>query len=253
MDWSELEHELDSWGAAGREATFWWRDDDARTVAAPLEKLLAVSEATETPLAIAVIPAGCEKTLAQRLSGSNLIGVLQHGFDHANHAPPGEKRTELGDHRPRDQILAQLHRGREKLTGLFAQRALPVLVPPWNRVGTGLVPALPDHGFRGISTFGPRKTPEFVSGLRTVNAHVDIVDWRGDRGFVGVAAALEQAVEHLRRRRTNSVDGTEPTGLLTHHLVLDDAGWQFTADFLERTGAHPAARWIGADALFGIR
>lgn len=251
MDWRALEHELDAWGAAGRQATFWWRDDDAQAVTAPLEKLLAVSAATETPLAMAVIPARCEETLAQRLSRSSLVGVLQHGFDHANHAPPGEKPMELGDHRPRHQILAQLCHGRERLTALFAGRALPVLVPPWNRIGAGLVPALPDHGFRGISTFGPRGTPETVSGLRTVNVHVDIVNWRGDRGFVGVGAALAQAVEHLRRRRTNTADGIEPTGLLTHHLALDDAGWKFTTEFLTRTGAHPAARWIAADILFG--
>ena len=27
--WNDLQAELDQWGAEGREATIWWRDDDA--------------------------------------------------------------------------------------------------------------------------------------------------------------------------------------------------------------------------------
>ena len=35
--WAALNAELDCWAAAGRCATFWWRDDDAGEMTAPLD------------------------------------------------------------------------------------------------------------------------------------------------------------------------------------------------------------------------
>ena len=48
---------------------------------------------------------------------------------------------------------------------------------------------------------------------------------------------------HLAQRRTGEADVEEPTGLLTHHLAMDDASFAFTAEFLKRTAAHPAVQW----------
>jgi hypothetical protein len=107
--------------------------------------------------------------------------------------------------------------------------------------------ALPGLGFRGLSTFKPRATSE---GLVQINTHIDIVDWPGTRRFVGTDAALAAAVAHLAARRTGTCDGQEPTGLLTHHLAHDEGCREFVADFVRRTRAHAAARWLAADEAF---
>jgi hypothetical protein len=53
-------------------------------------------------------------------------------------------------------VLGELGTGWMALERLFGSRVLPVLVPPWNRIAPGLVPALPEIGYRGLSTFGIR-------------------------------------------------------------------------------------------------
>ena len=249
--WDDLERELDAWEAAGRTATLWWRDDDGRTVSPALDSLLAVAQGSGTPLALAVIPAGAEAALAERLAKEPLVAVLQHGFDHIDRARPGEKKIELAPHRPLDEMRGALAEGRERLDALFGGRALAVLVPPWNRVADAVINALPALGFTGLSAFGRRAKAIAAPGLRAANAHIDIIDWRGSRGFVGEEEALAQAVRHLRERRAGEADGGEPTGLMTHHLDHDNRCWDFIAAFVARTSAHGAARWLSAEAVFG--
>ena len=78
-------------------------------------------------------------------------------------------------------VLGELGTGRMALERLFATRALPVLVPPWNRIAPELVPTLPEIGFAGLSTFAARRRDQPVSGLRQVNTHVDLIDWKDRR------------------------------------------------------------------------
>ncbi len=247
-DWGELKHELDAWGEEARLATFWWRDDDATDATKELEVLLGVSADLDIPISIAVIPRPATDTLAQRLNGRQRIGVLQHGFDHVNHAPPDEKKSEYGAHRPVERMLAELAAGRSALRPFTA--CLDVLTPPWNRIDATLLPRLPGHGYSAVSTFGPRPMPSPTPGLRQVNTHVDPVNWRGHREFLGVRTVLARLVEHLSARRRKAVDPDEPTGLLTHHWIHDAETWRFIERLCERTRDHPAARWMHAREVF---
>ena len=243
--WDTLDRELALWTAAGQVATLWWRDDDAVAPSAALDRLLALA-AGRASVALAVVPEPAGEPLARRLATAPLVRVLQHGWAHRNHRPPGARSAELGADRPLAAVTAELARGREHLASLLGARFLPVLVPPWNRIDPTIVEALPALGFRGLSCFGPRAV-----GLRsTVNTHVDPIAWRADRGFVGEAKALGELARHLAERRAGAVDADEPTGLLTHHLVHDAALWRFLDRLLARTTAHPAVRWLDARAVF---
>ncbi len=248
--WRALERELDAWGAAGRVASLWWRDDDAVDATPALDRLLDLAGAHETPLALAVIPAQATAALTRRLGDAADVGVLQHGYAHANHAPAAEKKCELGPHRPLDDILDELRVGAARLADLFGASSRAVLVPPWNRMAPDLAGGLPDQGFGGVSLFGPRAAAEAAPGLVQVNVHADIIDWPGTRKFIGLDGAVAQIVEHLASRRSGTADAAEPTGLMTHHLAHDDACWDFLAEFLDRTGRHDAARWLAADEVF---
>jgi hypothetical protein len=246
--WAALDAELDAWAAQGRQAVLWWRDDDAVSVTPALDRLLDGSRRYGIPLALAVIPRDAVPGLDRALPPS--VIVLQHGWAHLNHAAPGEKKAELGDHRPLEQVAAELDLGWSRLVRMFGVCALPVLVPPWNRIGQGVAAALPSLGFGGLSTFGPRPRGPFAPAR--VNTHVDIIDWRR-RCFAGTVGCLETTVSHLSARRLGHADGDEPVGLLTHHLVHDDESWAFLDRFFARTRAHPAVTWASADRLFGSR
>ena len=248
-EWDDLARELDAWRASGRTATLWWRDDDASRATGELERLLDLSEETETPVAVAVVPRDAETGLGQSLERRPLASVLQHGFAHCNHAPPGAGKSELGPGRTLEAMLGELVRGRENLSQF--PNFLPVLVPPWNRIDPDLPPRLPGIGLKGISTYKARPAAEPAPGLRCANTHADLIDWPGGRDFVGTGAALDLVVGPLSARRAGRADAGEPTGLLTHHLALDEACWGFLGDFLERTHAHGAASWIGPEEVFG--
>ena len=250
-DWKSFEDELRQWADCGQRATLWWRDDDAEEPTPALERLLQVAGDADAPLALAVIPAGATRALADLLDDSE-VAVLQHGYAHQNHAPPGAKKEELGRHRPFPHILGELATGHQRLDELFGRRALAVLVPPWNRIAAHLVPMLPEIGYRGLSTHGPRARARPGAGLNQANTHIDVIDWAGSRDFIGVSAALGLARNHLRARRLGEVDQDEPTGLLTHHLAQSGEIWKFLADFARAVADSPDARWITVREVFGV-
>jgi hypothetical protein len=252
--WADLDRELDLWGRAGRRATLWWRDDDAVTSTPALGRLLAIAAQHAIPIALAVIPATAEAGLARRLGEEgDIVAVLQHGFAHANHAGPGEKKSELGAHRPAETVLAELISGWQRLTALFGAAATPALVPPWNRIAPAVVSLLSGAGYRGLSTFDGRRARLAAPGLLQVNAHVDIVDWQVTRGFVGTEAALGQLVQHLEARREGRADADEPTGVMTHHLAHDAGCWDFMAALARRLARHPVAVWLPASSIFNMQ
>lgn len=242
--WRSLERELDAWASAGRTADLWWRDDDAAAPTPAFLRLLALRAQVGAPLAVAVVPALAGPALAEAVDGAPGVRFLQHGYGHANHAAPGERRSELPPRRPRELVLDDLRRGRELMAGMCRGLWLPdVMVPPWNRISEEACALLPRLGFRRLSVFGPRRPGGAAAGLAHVNTHVDIVDWRGGRGHVGDRAAAAALEAHLAARRTGGCDAGEATGVLTHHAVHDEGCWGFMARLGELVAAHPAARW----------
>jgi hypothetical protein len=80
--------------------------------------------------------------------------------------------------------------------------------------------------------------------------HIDLVAWAEDRGFIGEEAAIDGIVSHLKARRLGEVDIHEPTGILTHHLVQDEATGAFLRRLVAITNEHPATTWLDAAEIF---
>jgi hypothetical protein len=248
--WSQLEAELDAWLAHSISATFWWRDDDAATVTPALDKLLDLSVEHAAPLIVAAVPAHTDTTLALRVHETSTVTIVQHGHAHVDLSPGRRRgRSELDTDLPHEAILERLVRGRQRMASLFGGLYRPAVVPPWNRISDSLCEFLPEHGFRAVSTFGPRRKAEPVGGLRQVNAHCDIIDWKRGPRFRGAARVVGDIVEHLQQRRMGAVDSKEPTGLLTHHLDHDDQCWSFLEQLLAQVTAHPAVRFLGEETF----
>jgi hypothetical protein len=187
--------------------------------------------------------------------------VLQHGCAHRNRARAEERKTEFPGGEPQHEALSRLAAARRRLQGIAGERVLPVLVPPWNRIGDSLAESLAAAGYVGLSCFGSRHHVPSGSGPRglvQVNTHVDIIDWRGGRGFVGEERALDEVTRHLAARRapgasaaaTAAPDDARATGWLTHHLQHDAAAWGFLARLFECTQRLRGVRWRHPADLF---
>jgi hypothetical protein len=250
--WARLEAELAAWRKAGRAATLWWRDDDAGDATPALRRLVALAEAHAVPLALATVPAWATQALAAAVKQSGeIVTVLQHGYAHANYAPAGQKKFELGPERPAPIVVAELAQGWQLLEGRFGARFWPALVPPWNRMAPYLPPYLAELRYRGLSQFGPRARRQPVRGLLQANAHVDIVYWKGlAPRFAGEAKLVDEFVLHLSARRSGETDPDEPTGLLTHHAAHDEPCWTFVEELFRRLAAHAAVRWLATPRVF---
>jgi len=135
------------------------------------------------------------------------------------------------------------------LERLFGNRTLPVLVPPWNRIAPALVPALPEVGYSGLSTFGVRRRAYPVAGLLQVNTHVDLIDWQA-RCFAGEEAVLAAFERALVASRTGT---GEPVGILSHHLAMDEGAWDFLNSLWVRISNVPGLKMTPAHDLFASR
>ena len=240
--WARLDAALARAKAEGRQVRFWWRDDDAIAPSRELDRLLDLAQKHGVPLALAIIPAPATSALAARLSNEPLVEVLVHGFHHQNHAPADHKKQELG-YRPVDSMIAELGKGLSRLQGLFGDRCLPVLVPPWNRIDPALLPSLSMIGFQGLSTFGKREAVR-THGLAVVNTHCDPIDWKKGGGLAEQLHILDclSACIHL----------DEPVGILTHHLVHDPWIWSFLDGLLGKLVGQNHLGFQPARELFGM-
>jgi hypothetical protein len=249
-NWDDLARECAAWGETGRVATWWWRDDDAVAATPALDQLLHVARG---PIALAVIPAKLQPDLALRLQRNPEVAVLQHGFAHRNAAPAGGRKSEFPDERDLDAMKRDLTEGFRKLSAAFGPQFMPVLTPPWNRIGGRAVAILQSIGFIGLTRYLPRPAPR-VHGVNLVNTHVDVIDWRGRAGppggFLGGNACLDLFVGHLQARRAGTVDPDEPTGVLSHHLVHDPATWRFLEKLRDFLANQAAARLLDPSAAF---
>lgn len=226
---------------------FWWRDDDAVSVTPALQAMTAVQTRHRVPLALAVIPKPAEPALADYLKDCPEIAVFQHGWQHKSQRDKarGERASEFPHSRPIDESLDDLTRGFTRLTNLFGDRFLPVLTPPWNRVSKAVRTRRHETGLIGLSVFSRAKFED----PHLVNCHVDIIKWRGVNAFAGRLTGFRRLVAQTRRRLAGL---DQPIGLLTHHLVHDDAANAFVDEVLAITANHPGATWPTLPDLFKL-
>lgn len=235
--------ELERWRVEGLVLPIWWRDDDAVRSTPALERLLALAANFAAPIHLAVVPEPATPELARRLNATADVFAFVHGWTHTNHAPPDQKKAEFGSHRASDVMLGEIAAGSRKLNDLLGGRALPVFTPPWNRIAPDLVDKLAAAGFKALSTFTPRAAAFAAPGLLQVNTHLDPVAWKAGGGLLDLALLDAQLSRELAARRLGQADNAEPYGILTHHLVQDEATWAFTERLLDKLASSGAARW----------
>jgi hypothetical protein len=237
-DWTPLRKELAIWRAEGLTLPLWWRDDDAVTATAALDRLVALSGDMGLPVHIAVIPKHADASLVSAVEDHpNRLISLVHGWAHENHAPEGQKKAEFGVRDARS--LEDAKNGVTRLSTLFGPKLVQCFVPPWNRMDVALAPDLSAMGYHTVSTYGPRAADFASQGLKQINTHIDPINWRGDRSAVPGDQLVDGLVKTLVDRRMGRTDGTEPLGVLTHHLVHDAPIWDITKALLSELLSGP--------------
>ncbi|MFK7836321.1 MAG: polysaccharide deacetylase family protein [Sulfitobacter sp.] len=247
--WQDLDAELALWEAAGERPTFWWRDDDTEAPTDALRRLIDLTAKHHAPLHLAVIPAQIDPELAAMLKAAPHVWSMQHGFAHKNHEPKGARASEVGINRDLSLQKTDLREGWRRMQEAGLPRLLPVMVPPWNRIGAQVVPYLFDWGFIGLSGFEKRLHPNPSQGLQHINGHVEPLRWRPDARFAGVEKTLAQCVHHLQERRTGIAEQDEPTGLVTHHLQTPEDAWAFCDALADRLTHRGKAVWAPIEPL----
>lgn len=230
--WQPLHDELDRWRDRGLTAELWLRDDDAFQPSPLLDQLIALTAEFGIPVALAIVPKDAKPALAERIAQETHIHPVVHGWSHTNHAPPWQKKQELGLHRPRTVVLNDLKAGLARLYEHYGERLVPMLVPPWNRIDFELLDELPALGFRALSAFGNK--PQSRPGLAVFNAQVDIVNWNAGNACQDHAWLVATLVNELAAARAA---GGRPVGILSHHMVNDEAAFRFLRDLF--TAAPP--------------
>lgn len=247
--WRNLTEELDRWKRAGKVATFWWRDDDAARAGPNLDRLLHLKQHFDVPLHLAVVPGLMQPSLG------DVVGdcfILQHGVRHENRAAEDQKKSEFPQIVFSDEFVEEIDTGRRQLQQTFGPLFLPVMVPPWNRISDACIRMLPQWGYQGLSRYKARENELAAPGLGQVNTHLDPIDWRGARGYIGDDSFVLLACTHLKARRLGKVDFFEPTGLLTHHKDHDEDVWAAIFKFIDLTTSHEATRWLTLPAAFSL-
>ncbi|MCC0016250.1 MAG: glycosyltransferase [Rhodobiaceae bacterium] len=243
---------LDLIGEAGRQIRFWLRDDDAVAPTHQLDRLLETVCGRGLALTLAVIPRYATDALAERLKPEPRVGIATHGLAHINHSPAHEKSSEFGADRPQHEVQGDLQAGVARMRALFgerfADRVLPLFVPPWNRIDARFHGVLADCGYEALSTFGA-KGEVADGGLKAMPVHLDIMDWSKRAGREACDIDAELAL--LLDQRFDS--GSDmPVGILTHHLVHDETAWSVLAGLAGLCAGHPAAGWLDVrDVLAG--
>jgi Polysaccharide deacetylase len=242
--WRPVFEALDIWHAADLRAPLWLRDDDSIEPTPPLDRLVDLAARHEIPLALAVVPANAGEALARDLRTARHVTAIVHGWAHRNHAPEGEKKEEFGAHRAIETMRQELSLAISRIRDLFPDRMAAMFVPPWNRIATELIPILRELGYAALSTFGVSIKNR---GIAEINTHVDIIDFRGTRRCrehsvlaKELAAALSHSFHH----------GRYAVGILSHHLVHDEAAFEFLASFLSIAREES---WLSAPQLIERR
>jgi hypothetical protein len=243
--------ELQACAIAGCRIACWWRDDDAIADTPELRRLAATSEKLQLPLLLSVIPGQCETNLCEPLRGASGIAVAQHGFNHVNHEPAGELKSEFGPARPLSTVCAEICEGRERLHGIFGDGCLPIFVPPWNDLRRDAWEHLPGLTFRGLSGFGHAQHPDAAPGVALVNVHLEVTDWSARPvRLAPIEEIVEKTAALLRDRREGRSACDEPIGIMTHHRIMNEAAWECMDRLFSLLGA--AAEWPSLPALFRL-
>lgn len=125
-----------------------FRNDDVNDLTPELQKVTEILVDRGIPVTHAVEPgnvtgATVEWLLGEKERAGNLIEIAQHGWTHAWHG-----KGEFGSTRTKDEQIADLQRGRDRLESLFGEDFFPMLTIPYGIYTRDTVEAADSLGYK---------------------------------------------------------------------------------------------------------
>jgi peptidoglycan/xylan/chitin deacetylase (PgdA/CDA1 family) len=224
---------------AARPVVCFFRDDDVGWRGDRLRELLDLFARLELPLDLAAIPteldAGAARELRERIeSAGGRLGVHQHGYRHANHEPPGERKCEFGPARAREAQLHDIAAGRDLLHAMLGELVEPIFTPPWNRCTAATGSCLVELGFEVLSREA-KAEPLGAAGLRELPVSVDWLKRRDGARLPPEAIAALAA---------GAVERGGPLGVMLHHAEMDRADLEAAGQLLALLAEHERTRCV---------
>lgn len=219
--------ELSLWAKAGRAPVIWWRDDDAKAPTQALDRMLTLAHLYQAPLTLAAIASPNLAQLVRRIEAEPGVEIAVHGFQHVNRQPDGQGFGEIVEDDSVEWVRGQLS---STVMAFHRAGVVPTLfTPPWNNLTPQLLAALPGSSITAVSGFD--QPAGVTDGVARLDAHMDVLRWKGGGRFRGTWKFLSRMRRLLAERRLAG-RWDEPIGLLTHHLDHDRATWLFLEKFL---------------------
>jgi hypothetical protein len=264
--WHDLGLELRRWSDEGLIARFWVRDDDAIEVTPQLRRLQQLADLHGVQVGLAVIPANLRQDLADLLQADpRHFMPMCHGWAHVNHGVPGDP-GEFGESRPIEDAVDDARKAFAAFRSHFPEQPV-VFVPPYGRIAGRVAAHLPQIGFAALSN-GPSigvarlarlngltnalpRSPFIAASGSHLDVHIDPIDWvrKTARGEAEVVKAL---LGELRMRRKRHVAPALPIGILTHHLVHDEAIWRICDGMIECLQREACVRFVEPGSLVAV-
>jgi hypothetical protein len=224
---------------APRPVACFFRDDDVGWRGDRLRELLDLFDELRLPLDLAVIPTELDAARARGLrerieTAGGRLGVHQHGYRHANHEPPGERKCEFGPARGREAQLRDIAAGRDLLDATLGDLAEPIFTPPWNRCTAATGSCLVELGFEILSREA-KAEPLGTAGLRELPVSVD---WLKRRDGVRLAP------DAIAQLAAGAVERGGPVGVMLHHAEMDRADLEAAGELLALLAEHEHARCV---------
>ena len=261
--WQEVRQELAIWQASGQTVRIWFRDDDAIRVTPALRQLESLARKHGLQIGLAVIPGPAQTELVDYLHAhDSSFHPMCHGWMHEIHQ--SIEFGEFGAGRPQQALRVDAIRALKQFQRLFGNR-YPIFVPPFGRLDDTFIPELMRIGFAGVSNKPTLRQvrlarlhasfprlPQGVAWLTPppglLDAHIDPIDWKQSTALSEPHIA-RQLVGELRLRRKRYIRTDAPIGILTHHLVHDDAVWARLSTLMDILASSPAVAFQAASDL----
>jgi peptidoglycan/xylan/chitin deacetylase (PgdA/CDA1 family) len=227
---------------ASRSIPFFFRNDDVGWEDARLFALLDLFNNHDIPIDLAVIPKAISQITAKRLCKFGTVSIHQHGYAHLNHEPVGRK-CEFGESRSREQQLADITAGKQRLLDLFGPNTESIFTPPWNRCTAVTADCLREAGFTILSR-DVTATPLSVAGLLELPVSVD---WFARRKRVPLPP--HEIGELLAAAASESA----PVGVMLHHAIMNEEERERLGELLKLLSSHSQARCVRMRELVPLR
>jgi predicted glycosyltransferase/peptidoglycan/xylan/chitin deacetylase (PgdA/CDA1 family) len=212
---------------------FFFRNDDVGWEDARLLALLDLFNKYNVPIDLAVIPESISQITAKRLCKFGLVSIHQHGYAHLNHEPAGRK-CEFGESRSRDQQLADITAGKQRLLDLFGPNVEPIFTPPWNRCTAITADCLRETGFMVLSrdvTAAPLPNADLVELPVSI-------DWFAKRKKVALTR------NEIGELLAAAASGSAPVGVMLHHAVMNGVERERLGELLKLLSSHSQAQCV---------